>query len=51
MLRLYQHLSNWFSSFMGTHEKDLFTIGARVLAAACVLLAVILAQRCSSQLF
>lgn len=51
MLRLYQYISEGISSFMKVHEKEVFTIGARLLAAACVVTAVIMAQRCSSQLF
>lgn len=51
MLRIYQRLNNWFSSFMSTHEKGLFTTGAKVMAAVCTIVAMLLAHRCSSQLF
>lgn len=51
MLLIYQHLNNWFSSFMSKHEKDIYTIGARILAVACAVLAIVIAYRCTSQLF
>lgn len=51
MLRIYHHLNNWFSSFMSSHEKDIYTTGARMLAVACVVIAIIIAYRCTSQFF
>ena len=51
MLRLYQQISSCLASFMARHEKDIFTTGARILAALCIIVAVIIAHRLGSQFF
>lgn len=51
MLGLYQRFSEWISSFMSRHEKDIFTTGAKVLAIICMIVAAWLAIKFSYQLF
>lgn len=51
MLRLYQRFSEWISSFMSRHEKDIFTTGAKILAVICMMVAVWIALKFSYQLF
>ena len=51
MFRLYQLVSSKLASLMERHEKNLFTTGARLLAAICIIVAAIYAYRLGSQLF
>lgn len=51
MFRLYQHISSRLSTFMARREKTIFTTGARILAALCIIVAVIIAHRLGSQFF
>lgn len=51
MLRIYQYINERLSSLMSRHEKRIFTTGARLLAAVCIIVAVCIVRDCSSQIF
>lgn len=50
MLKLYTQLVKWIDDLTHRYEHFIFTTLAYILAAACIVVAVIYCQRCSTQI-